>query len=229
MATNMDADFWLQRWRDGRIGFHRPEVHPWLVAYLPHLGLAAGARVLVPLCGKSVDLGWLADRGLRPVGVEISPEAVGALFAERGVEAPRRRRAGALEHWSGGGMEAFCGDFFALDADTLGPVDAFWDRAALIAVPRPGRPAYAGRCAALAAPGTAGLLATMTYDPASMAGPPYPVPAAEVEALFRPRFRVEALVPERPAEPSVHLRERGIAGMHEALWLLTRTTDAETA
>lgn len=224
----MDADFWHQRWREGRIGFHRTEVHPWLVAHLPRLGLAAGARVLVPLCGKSLDLGWLADRGLRPVGVELSTVAVAALFAERGVGAPRREPAGALERWTGGGIEALCGDFFALDAATAGPVDAVWDRAAVIAVPAARRRAYARRVAALVPPGGTGLVATMAYDPASMAGPPYPVPASEVEALFRSWFRIEPLVPTRPAEPSEHLRARGIAGMHEALWLLTRT-DAKGA
>lgn len=218
----MDADFWHGRWREGRIGFHRPEVNPWLVEHLPRLALAAGARVLVPLCGKSLDLGWLADQGLRPVGVELSPVALEALFAERGVEAPRRAPAGALERWSGGGIEAFCGDFLALDPDTAGPLDAFWDRAALIALPAHLRPAYVRHCAALVPPGATGLLVTLDYDAGSMEGPPFPVPADEVEALYAPWFEVDTIVPTQPGEPSDHLRERGMTGLHEAVWLLTR-------
>lgn len=221
----MDADFWHGRWRDGHIGFHRPEVNPWLVEYLPRLALAAGARVLVPLCGKSLDLGWLADGGLRPVGVEISPLALEALFAERGVEAPRRAPAGALERWTGGGIEAFSGDFLELDPETAGPFDGFWDRAALIALPAHLRPAYVRHCAALVRPRAAGLLVTLEYDAGSIEGPPFSVPGDEVEDLYAPWFEVETLVPPRPAEPSEHLRARGMTGMREAVWLLTRKND----
>ena len=218
----MDADFWHGRWREGRIGFHRPDVNPWLVEHLPRLALAAGARVLVPLCGKSVDLGWLAEQGLRPVGVEISPHALEALLAARGIDAPQRVPAGALERWTGGGIEAWCGDFLELDPEALDPCQALWDRAALIALPEHMRPAYVRHCAALLPPRAAGLLVTMEYDPGSMQGPPFPVPGDEVEDLYAPWFEVEALVPARPGEPSEHLRERGMTGMREAVWLLTR-------
>ena len=37
----------------------------------------------MPLCGKSLDLLWLAAQGHRVLGVEISPLAVDAFFAEQ--------------------------------------------------------------------------------------------------------------------------------------------------
>src|SRR3546814_8142059 len=84
----MDPDFWQQRWRDNRIGFHRDGVLPLLEKHWPSLGLATGSRVFVPLCGKSLDMAWLAARGHRVLGVELSPLAVGQFFDENGL-APR--------------------------------------------------------------------------------------------------------------------------------------------
>ena len=78
----MDADFWLERWRDGHTRFHQNRVTPLLQKYWPTLSLPSGSRVLVPLCGKSLDLIWLAQQGHRVLGVELSPLAVDQFFAE---------------------------------------------------------------------------------------------------------------------------------------------------
>lgn len=61
----MEPEFWHKRWSSNQIGFHLPEVNPYLQRFWPQLGLAQGSRVLVPLCGKSLDLLWLADQGIR--------------------------------------------------------------------------------------------------------------------------------------------------------------------
>ena len=218
---SMDPEFWHERWRDGRIGFHQDDVNPWLRQYLPGLGLPAGARVLVPLCGKSLDLGWLVEQGLRPVGVELSPIACAAVFEERGIAAARAERAG-FDHWQGGGIELYCGDFLAPGLLAAGPFDAVWDRAALIALPRSARPDYVRQCARLLAAGATGLLVTLEYDPAEMDGPPFSVPAAEVERLYREAFELQPLVLQQFAEPSPHLAERGLSGLHESVWQLRR-------
>ncbi len=67
---------WRQRWQEGRIGFHLEETHPALVKHWPELGVADGTKVLVPLCGKSLDMRWLADRGHPVLGIELAPEAI---------------------------------------------------------------------------------------------------------------------------------------------------------
>jgi len=217
----MEADFWHQRWREGRIEFHHDEVNPRLREGLPALGLAAAARVLVPLCGKSVDLGWLADRGLRPLGVELSPIACAAVFAERGVE-PERDHPGALERFAGGGIEVWCGDFLDPSLTGAGVCDALWDRAALIALPESVRPDYVAQCARMLKPGARGLLVTMEYDQTAMEGPPFSVPAAEVRRLYAPHFEVRARVEGERGEPSPHLAERGLETLAESVWLLRR-------
>lgn len=69
---NMQADFWQARWQRNEIGFHLSEVNPYLLRHWPTLGLSADSRVLVPLCGKSLDLSWLAGQGHAVLGVELA-------------------------------------------------------------------------------------------------------------------------------------------------------------
>lgn len=78
----MDAEFWLERWREGRTHFHQTRVTPLLQKYWPGLDVPAGGKVLVPLCGKSLDMVWLAAQGHEVLGVELAPLAVEQFFAE---------------------------------------------------------------------------------------------------------------------------------------------------
>ena len=47
----MKADYWLERWRQSRIGFHRADANPRLVQHQRVFNDAV--RVLVPLCGTA--------------------------------------------------------------------------------------------------------------------------------------------------------------------------------
>ncbi len=77
----MDEEFWQQRWREGRIGFHREQVMPLLEKHWRALALPKGSRVFVPLAGKSLDMAWLAAQGHRVLGIELSRIAVEQFFA----------------------------------------------------------------------------------------------------------------------------------------------------
>ena len=82
----MEAEFWLERWRDGRTHFHQSRVTPLLQKYWPSLALPAGSTVLVPLCGKSLDMLWLAEQRHRVLGVELSELAFTQFFSEHRFE-----------------------------------------------------------------------------------------------------------------------------------------------
>ena len=116
----MEAPFWHERWAKHEIGFHMPKPHAALERYWSSLNLAAGSRVFVPLAGKSLDLVWLARAGHQVVGIELSPVAVDEF---------------RVEHPGESAIDLRCGDFFDLTPDTLGPVDAIFDRASLVALP----------------------------------------------------------------------------------------------
>src|SRR5574337_2192188 len=133
----MEAGYWLQRWNEGRIGWHRREVMPLLEKHWPALDVPRGTRVLVPLCGKSLDMPWLASQGLRVLGVDVSPIAVESFLAENHLHA-RTSAASEGTHYrvtnapDGGGIEIINGDVFKLDPAVIATCHAFYDRAALI-------------------------------------------------------------------------------------------------
>src|SRR3546814_11941139 len=88
-------------------------------------------------------MAWLAARGHRVLGVELSPLAVGQFFDENGL-APTKRESPLGTHFTAGPIEIICGDAFALDAQTLADCAAVYDRAALLALPRPMPDVYVG-------------------------------------------------------------------------------------
>jgi thiopurine S-methyltransferase len=175
---DMNPEFWHKRWADSQIGFHEPSVNPVLVAHLDALGLAKGARVFVPLCGKTLDIDWLLARGYQVAGAELSSMAVAQLFGRLGVE-PDIRRLDGLEQHGGEGLDIFVGDIFQLTARKLGVVDAIYDRAALVAMPSGMRMRYVQHLRALSG-GAPQLLVTLEYDQSLADGPPFSVSAAEI-------------------------------------------------
>ncbi|MFC3717269.1 thiopurine S-methyltransferase [Luteimonas soli] len=217
----MDPDFWHQRWRDNRIGFHRDRVMPLLEQHWPSLGLAPGSRVFVPLCGKSLDMAWLAAQGYRVLGVELSQIAVEQFFDEHDL-APTTRESPLGTHFTAGPIEIICGDALALDARTLTDCVGVYDRAALIALPRTMRDAYVRELQARLPAGCRGLLITLEYPPGEKAGPPFPVDADEVRRLYDRDWQVEQL--ERrdilATEPS--FAAEGVTALHTSVWQMEK-------
>jgi hypothetical protein len=130
--STMNHDFWLERWKLGQLGFHRDSPHPLLQRFWPELGVSGG-RVLVPLCGKSTDLDWLAARNHDVVGVEFVPQAVEDYFAERGLT-PERELRESFPVAKNGRVCLVVGDFFAVHAGVTGVCDAAYDRGAWVAI-----------------------------------------------------------------------------------------------
>jgi thiopurine S-methyltransferase len=127
----MDPEFWRERWQQRQLAFHRSAVHP---ALLRHGEVLQGRRrVLVPLCGKSLDLWWLAGQGAEVVGVELVRTAVDELFAEAGLTPEVSVRDG-FEVVQAAGVTVWVGDWFAVTRALVGRFDAVWDRAAFVAV-----------------------------------------------------------------------------------------------
>ncbi len=175
----MEADDWLRRWEAGQIGFHLTETNPRLIAH--HERIAACRRVLVPLCGKSADLAWLAMQGHEVVGVELSERAALAFFSERDLQ-PTREAQGAFVEYRHGAVAILVGDFFAADQDTLGLCDAAYDRAAMIALPAELRARYVTQLRSLLEPNSKLLLLTLHFD--ADGGPPFNVSPNEVAATY---------------------------------------------
>lgn len=212
----MEAEFWLRRWREGSTPWHEGAPNAALRRHLDGLGLESGDRIFVPLCGKAEDMWWLHQRGLRVLGIDLSPIAGREFLRAHGLDYTETRapRYSVLES---PGFRLLAGDFFALDAADLAGVAAVYDRAALVALPEGMRRRYAERLLTLV-PGPI-LLISMVYPEHEIEGPPFSVPEREVHALFGDRRRVRHLAEEDIIARS-SLRKRGLTQLHEHTYLI---------
>jgi thiopurine S-methyltransferase len=216
----MQQEFWHERWQLNQIGFHSQEINCHLQHNWPALNIATGSRVFVPLCGKSNDMLWLLAQGYEVIGVELSPLAVQAFFAENGLSATTRQQ-GKFSVSETNGLSIYCGDFFDLGANDLAGVNAVYDRASLVALPPEMRAAYALHMQHLLKSGTKILLVAFDYPQHEMQGPPFSVQSPEVQALYRNWCNVELLYTEDILDREPNFRDRGVSRMQEQVYIMT--------
>ncbi|SCY41667.1 thiopurine S-methyltransferase [Pseudomonas sp. NFACC37-1] len=215
----MEPEFWHKRWSSNQIGFHLPEVNPYLQHFWPQLGLARGSRVLVPLCGKSLDLLWLAHQGYSVLGVELSEKAATDFFLEHQLE-PRVSEEGVFKVFRAADIEIRCGDFFALDREDVADCTALYDRAALIALPAPMRERYAAHLQRILSNGV-GLLITLDYNQDEMPGPPFSVGNDEVQRLLGDVWRLEVLQEQDVLGESWKFLQAGVTRLDERVYRIS--------
>ncbi|MDX2020390.1 MAG: thiopurine S-methyltransferase [Deltaproteobacteria bacterium] len=210
----MEKSFWEERWAAGQTAFHLADVNPRLAAHVESLG--DKGTVLVPLCGKTLDMTFLAARGFSVVGVEFVEDAAQAYFAEAGVIPARVERHGWVGYHHLNVM-IWVADMLAVTSELVGPVDAIYDRAAVVALPETLREGYARRLAALSHPGTKLLLVTFEHDLPS--GPPFSVEPDVVQALYGDAFDVALIERVDALGDNERFKQRGGTRFHESVWV----------
>jgi thiopurine S-methyltransferase len=218
----MGPEFWLERWRTRQVGFDQSTPHSALERWWPTLGVPPGARVYVPLCGKSIDMLWLAARGHRVVGSELSPLAVEEFFGELPGANVDVDSHGPFRRHRHGQFEILQGDALALTPALLGPVGAAYDRAALVALPPAMRQRYVAGLAALLPVGSHTLLISFEYLQAIKAGPPFSVEYEEISRLYSPHFVLAELEPNDIIAESPKFAAAGLDALYEVTYSLTR-------
>lgn len=189
----MTINTWNQCYREGETPWDRGEASPPLTQWVQRQERLKG-RALVPGCGVGHDVAMLADAGLEVTGLDIAPLAI---------ERARQRHPNHARRF----IE---GDLFAMPADWRGTFDWVFEHTCLSGLPPAQRGAYRDAMAAALKPG--GLLVGVWYidpdlDPGET-GPPFPLPLAELDALFATGFEViEDAVPT-VAYPGREGRER---------------------
>jgi len=203
------TESWLERWREGRIGWHEEHRN----ASLRKHWRASGKRVLVPMCGKSQDMLWLEEQGNSVAGVELSEIAVRAFFEEN--ELRYRVHAGSLTAYTAENRDItiYCGDLFAFDATGF---TGWYDRGAFVATAAEHRPAYARHINALLAPGACRLLITLEYDDGIATGPPFSISGEEIRHYWPDLQEIERYDDIDNGPPK--FREAGLTAMFESVW-----------
>jgi thiopurine S-methyltransferase len=204
---------WIDRWEHGRTGWHEASGNAGLKSYWP-AGMN-GKRVLVPLCGKSPDLLWLAEHGNEIVGVELAERAIIEFFTEHGLA--YRSEAGVnLDRYSATDLPItlFCGDYFEFDVQ---PFDALYDRGALVALPASVRPRYVEHTRKLLRRNAVRLIVTLEYDQSVVQGPPFSVLPSELCAYWDDLVRVSETDDLETCPPK--FRAAGLKQIQEVVWL----------
>ena len=124
---------WLERWRKGTTGWHRSDINPQLIENINQLVEARFQKIFVPLCGASLDMKYLIDRGFHVVGVELSSLAIDRFFNENRIK-HKVSKVEDFDLYQGKNIDIYCGDFFKLKRHYLDEVSYIYDRAALIAL-----------------------------------------------------------------------------------------------
>jgi thiopurine S-methyltransferase len=201
----MEASFWHRRWQKNEIGFHESDGSYLLKKYFDRLSLSPSDRVFVPLCGKTRDIAWLLSKEISVLGIELNEQAIVQLFTELGVS-PKRANIEVsgqdnLQHFhhtfsNALTIDIYQGDFFALDAKLLGNIDAVYDRASLVALPKTMRENYTAHLQAISCQSQQ-LLICYEYEEGLIQGPPHSVDNDEVITHYQQSYKIENLHKDR--------------------------------
>ena len=174
---------WIDRWHDGRIGFHQPKVNEYLAKYVSEFDVVEAPSIFVPLCGKSGDMLFLAKQGYTVTGVELVQKAIDEFQSENHTKATNITTVGAHTKYDFPSLTLWQGDIFELaNTEFKQGKTHIYDRAALIALPSDLRDKYAQKMIEML--DGVMLLVTLEYLEGARKGPPFNVNKEEVFALF---------------------------------------------
>ena len=215
---------WLEFWANNETNWHSDVVTQELEKYLGLLKLESGDTVFVPLCGKSLDMIYMLNRGFSVIGVEVSEIGIKQFFHENGLDFTISQ-VGEFNLYSAKNIEIYCGDFFSLTSKHLCGVKAVFDRKSLIALDRNLRQKYVKHLNDIISLGVRILLITLHYPKHQMSGPPFSVDKSEVESLFSMAFNYQELKSFQDIENGSKLARSGVDYIENAAYCLQKVRE----
>jgi thiopurine S-methyltransferase len=188
----MELSYWKSRWNKGNTGFHMPDGYPGLKKHWATTGIQNNATVLVPLCGKTLDIIWLASKTQKVIGVEISEKAIEEFLSLNNPDVSEESFAN-FTIFKSKNIELWCGDFFKLPDHKIPEIQLIYDKSALTALPEEMRIRYTSKIKSLCSGQTKILLHHFFYPRQEMNGPPFSIPEEEISALYGPDFAIQKL------------------------------------
>lgn len=213
----MDFEFWNNCWARPTQPFHLTKPHHLLLEHFEHY-FSKQSSVLLPLCGKTHDLTFLAKHGVKAVGVEFNPDAVTTFFQDNQLD-PEVTRYDNKKLFQVSNIDLWLADFFDLTSDELGQFRLIFDRAALIALPDDMRKNYAEHLKTFLASDGQLLIVTMDYEPDEMSGPPFFLDKQQLQQLF-PTESIIELQRESILDSHPRWRELELSRLEEVLYLI---------
>jgi thiopurine S-methyltransferase len=212
----MEKEFWIESWDEGgfKTSFHRKDIHPYILEYLTPEKLK-GKRLLVPLCGKSMDLIYFQKYAEHVVGIELAEKAVYQFFEEQKLDFVKKGN-----RFESDKLTILQADFFALNQSDIGTIDLVYDRAALVALPLSMRLDYVEKIQSLLTENAQQFVNTLEYFPVK-AEPPFSLSPDDLQSYYGDAFEIEhiesTLVPKHGL-----IRHWGLDYVKEHAFLLTK-------
>ncbi len=196
------------------------EVYPQLPKLWPQLSITEKDHVLVPLCGKSLDMKWLAEQNYYVIGVEVSKKAI-----QEFIEGYPKEFSASTTHgftvYRSDNIELWEGDFLKIPTDIIPIPDVIYDKAALVALPSKLRKLYVDKVLKLSNTETQILLQTFEYKQNEMTGPPFSVDKKELQQLYGERFELNLLHEQSKFQQLSKFQRRGLSSyLIEKVYLL---------
>ena len=211
---------WHNFWTQDKPGFHEGEVNAYLKKYLPLFNLQPGNTIFMPLCGKAVDILWLAQQGYPVIGVELSSVAIESFFEESSLT-PQVQQIDKFTVYSAQNITLYQGDYMDVQASELSSCKLVYDRASIVAIESFNRSSYVEHMFQLIPPAIPALLITLEYNQSQMQGPPFSVPVSEIQQLYQSRYEIELLESNEQIHERPKWREKGLESLLETAMRLT--------
>ncbi|XP_019645225.1 PREDICTED: probable thiopurine S-methyltransferase [Branchiostoma belcheri] len=222
-TRTMTLEDWHNKWRRGKTKFHMSKVHPNLQKFYNRMIQGEGRkRIFVPMCGKTLDMKWLSDKGHGVVGNEVVEMACRQFFEEHDLQYTTERIEGVegtLFKATDIDLQLFNCDYYKLTSDVIGTFDCIWDRGAMAAANPEDRDKYAAVIVPLLKPTGAYLLDLFELENTVFAGPPHGISDARVDELFASKCNIEELL--RADRMGDWQRSWGLDSFKEVVRLLT--------
>ena len=188
---NDTNSFWIDKWKNQKIGFHNYTPHPFLIECIQSFNLNCGDAVFVPLCGKTSDISWLLDKGYHVVGVDLSEVAINALFDELGLR-PTITKKPHFSCYRAPMIDVFVGDLFNLETAMLPKINLVYDRAALVALP-PKRQAEYALFVTTLTDSAPQMIVTIEFDDLLINSPPYSVKQDDLYRIYGTEYTLSLI------------------------------------
>nr|CAB3267191.1 thiopurine S-methyltransferase-like [Phallusia mammillata] len=193
----MELGYWSNRWKTGDVQFHKEDVHYDLIENENKL-LPQQGSVFFPLCGKTVDMAYLASKGHTVVGLEFDEEPIKSFFSENKL----KYNITEIEDYpfkkyqccnQGADITIYQGDINHATVNFLGKFDAIWDRGSFVAINTNDRTMYTNLILGIMKPNTQYYLLCVEFDSSVFGGPPHSTTQADVQKHFGKHCHVTPL------------------------------------
>ncbi|XP_072267737.1 thiopurine S-methyltransferase [Pyxicephalus adspersus] len=215
---------WKGKWEARQIGFHEKDVHPLFSEFLDEIiNGKTKLNIFFPLCGKAVDMKWLADMGHNIVGVDVAEMGMKEFFEEQNVpyveETVAEIPGAKVFKSTSGNISLYCCNIYNISDSIVGRFDGIWDRGALVAVNPCDRKRYANLLLSLQNKDSRHLAVVLEYNPNVITGPPFYVPESEIEELFGSTCNFKLL--KKIDAITDRQRQWGLDYYYEKIYLIT--------